>query len=358
MNDPPVLNTNTLFDKGDDYRGTDLFLDALYDSLPLTATIIKDIIPLVNVDDYKYPMLKLMAALADSNLLPLKHYETYVPKFVLEAKQAWKKQLIAERRKGITDAERAVSANGIGVDRTFRWDGESNRSHDDGGNSLLEIYSVLLMPVWNRMNEVPVLLSQLISSTDRNLKYKTALLFLRHGKPLPDTLLSYFAAIDEWRYRLYKDLEELNKSTHFPAAHNNHIALARGKLVSNSVYNKPDSIVFLQALPVASVHKAAVVYFFKYRRKKDDTHWKIACAGPVRTDDAGFADESEVTNRSNSHPDFTEFFDTRLKEDEEVVIQLRRKLKALVLSQTKGGRHFYEGEDDQSYSVDFNEDAP
>ncbi|HVG15534.1 MAG TPA: TraB/GumN family protein, partial [Chitinophagaceae bacterium] len=358
INDPPVLNTNASFDQGDNYRENDLFFDALYDSLGLTATIIKDIIPLLNVDDYKYPMLKLMAALADSSLLPVKDYEAYIPRFLLEAKQALKKQLIAERKKAISDAERELITKGQPVDRTFRWDGGSNTGSTGVGNALLDTYSILLMPFWDKASGVPQLLNQILTSTNKNLKYKTALLFLRNDKPLPDSLLPFFAAMDEYRYRLYKDLEEANKSTLFPAKYNNHFILARGKLVSNSVYNKPDSIIFLQALPVESVHKSAVVYFFKYKRKKDDNYWKIASAGPVRVDQPGFADEFELYKKGNWSPDFTEFSDTRLREDEDVAIQLGKKLRGLLLLQTKGGRYFYAGEDDQKYSIDFDEVAP
>jgi hypothetical protein len=60
VNDPPVINLDSDSDN-DSYDES--FFDGLYDSLRLTATIVRDIFPLINIDDYKDPVLQLMASL-------------------------------------------------------------------------------------------------------------------------------------------------------------------------------------------------------------------------------------------------------------------------------------------------------
>ena len=62
------------------------FMDELSDSLALTKTILPDLLPLLNLDDYKNDMMTLLAKLVDSNLVKPTDYEMYFSKFYLEAK--------------------------------------------------------------------------------------------------------------------------------------------------------------------------------------------------------------------------------------------------------------------------------
>ncbi|RYZ43806.1 MAG: hypothetical protein EOP49_27715 [Sphingobacteriales bacterium] len=62
------------------------FLSELDDSLLLLKQIMPDILPLANLDDYKPAVLGLLATLIDSNMIKLKVYSSYFPKFILELK--------------------------------------------------------------------------------------------------------------------------------------------------------------------------------------------------------------------------------------------------------------------------------
>src|SRR5688572_31098627 len=115
-NEPPVLNINTgnsWSSTGRNYRNGSYdydngnFLDELYDSLALTRTILPELLPLMNLDDYKVSIMHLLGRMADSNLVKAKDYETYFSKFFLEAKQELKKQSISEKKKAIRKAEQA-----------------------------------------------------------------------------------------------------------------------------------------------------------------------------------------------------------------------------------------------------------
>ena len=77
-NEPPVLNvgnshkwsgSSPLIPNVASSRSIDIdnnsFLDELYDSLKLTRTIFPDLLPLVNLDDYKYTIMQLTAKLAE-----------------------------------------------------------------------------------------------------------------------------------------------------------------------------------------------------------------------------------------------------------------------------------------------------
>jgi hypothetical protein len=81
------------------------FLDELLDSLQLTHTILPDLLPLLNLTDYKSSLMRLLGILVDSGLVKPKEYEQYFSKFLIEAKQELKKQSIAEKKKAIEKAE-------------------------------------------------------------------------------------------------------------------------------------------------------------------------------------------------------------------------------------------------------------
>ena len=77
------------------------FLDELNDTLQLTRTILPDLLPLLNLEDYKSSIMQVLGNMADSNLVKPKDYEQYFSKFLIEAKQELKKQSIAEKKKAI-----------------------------------------------------------------------------------------------------------------------------------------------------------------------------------------------------------------------------------------------------------------
>ncbi len=81
------------------------FLDELYDSLKLTATILHELLPLIHLEDYKWPIMRLLCATLDSGLLDKSDYDQYFSKFLIEAKQELKKQVIGEKNRRIQKAE-------------------------------------------------------------------------------------------------------------------------------------------------------------------------------------------------------------------------------------------------------------
>src|SRR6185295_12699380 len=97
---PGFTRRNYSYDNGN-------FLDELSDSLQLTKTILPDLLPLLNLDDYKTSMMSLLGQMIDSNLVKPKDYDMYFSKFLIEAKQELKKQAIAEKKKAIEKAEQS-----------------------------------------------------------------------------------------------------------------------------------------------------------------------------------------------------------------------------------------------------------
>jgi hypothetical protein len=97
-------------------------------------------------------------------------------------------------------------------------------------------------------------------------------------------------------------------------------------------------------------NKDGFVYFFKFKRKKDDV-WKIASVGLIPKDSTLFEFKSTKERAYSFEFDFTEFSNERLKDDEPIDDQLEQRLKKLMYTKRPGAKEFYkpEVEEDSDY---------
>ncbi len=321
-------------------RNGSSFLEVLNDSLELTSSIFKDLLPLININDYEQPMMELLGDLIDSNLVKANDYEQYSSRFLIEARQLLKKQMIREKSRSIERAQEDEE------------DGERYNQQDDYGNSQLSLYATLLMPFWDKNPAVPALFNQLLSSNDKKLKYSTTMLMLRHGKKTPDSLLKYFASLDDYRYYLYRSLKAQNKQHLFPAGYD-HVSLAKSKLLGmTNSYNRADTMVFVNKLPVQHKERNGFVYFFKYKQKKDDNTWKLATVGIVPATGA-FEFEQKGKYYEELKYNFTELNAGKIEVDEPLKLQMEKILRKMKYSKRNSAAEFYRF--NQRYNYDFTE---
>lgn len=326
------------------------FMDELTDSLQLTKTILPDLLPLLNLQDYKSEVMELLKQMVDSNLLKPQDYEIYQSKFLIEAKQELKKQSIAEKKKAIEAAEESKTEKKVTSYYT-------ELAEKDNGNDDLSLYATLLMPFWDTNPAVPPLIGQMLKSNDKRLRYNTLLLLIEKKKPYPDTLLNYFASLDDYRYELYTDLRKANQPALFPDSYNTHLQLGKSALLQSKSYGKPDSLEYVDRLPAEYKGKKGFVYFFKYKEKKDDLNWKLATAGLIPEDPKQFVftDSVPPANRKwYNHIGvevsaarkyyFNSFTETKIRESDVIGTLLQKELKKMLYSRRKSGRQFYEEE--------------
>ncbi len=162
---------------------------------------------------------------------------------------------------------------------------------------------------------------------------------------------------------LYSDLKEMKKLNLFPGKYNTHLDLGRSALLDRSLYDKPDSIVYLQRLPAEHKGKKGFIYFYKYKAKKDDLTWKLATVGLVPQDPALFefdySGEKAATmftpvlavRSGYSEYDFTGFSDTKLKDQPGLGLQLGRELKKMLYSRHNSAKEFYKDDDSDRTGV-------
>ncbi|HEU4901478.1 MAG TPA: hypothetical protein VFT06_01775, partial [Flavisolibacter sp.] len=351
--DPPVLDVNVDDDYSvatTDWRQDDFavshnasFLGGLSDSLQLSAGIVKNLLPLISIDDYEQPVMNLLRSLVDSNLVRPQDYEVYLPKLLLEAKQALKKQLIQEKNKAIAKAKKAE-------EETKNTDGYE-READDTGNGKLGLYATLLLPFRDQNPQVQPLIDQLLKSSDKRLRYDITMLLLRNGQPVPDTLLQQFASQDDYRYLLFVGLKKIGREDRFPAASKKQVDMARSRLLTTQAYNRPDTLVFLEKMPLKYRERDGLLYFFRYKEKKEENTWKVAVGGLMPADSTQVEFAAHTGKEEEEDYDFTALTSTKLAADMPEKEQLQKLCRKLVYSRRKSAAQFYT---DNDRNEDFN----
>jgi hypothetical protein len=177
-------------------------------------------------------------------------------------------------------------------------------------------------------------------------------LLIRNNKYVADSTLNSFAAMDDYRYDLYRDLRKMDRLEFFPAKYDAKTDLAKSKLIDSKTYGGPDSVEFLDKLPAKFKSEQGYVYFFKYKQRKDDLVWKLATVGLISKEPKHFEIEDTVVLKGGvAHKngflsyddlyDFTSFTDTKLMADQPLSEQLDKQLKIMLYSHRKSAKEFY-----------------
>lgn len=308
---------------------------SLYDTLSLAKLVFPDMLQLINLDDYKSSVMDLLTTMVDSNYTDAKMYEPYFAKFYVEAKQELKKQKAKENQESIAKAEKANKADNDGDEYNINDDKDSD-------NELLGNYAVLLMPYWDKNPGVPVFFEDIMKLNNKEIRFNTMLLLLRNKKAVSDSLLNSYAADENYRIRLYRKLKKLKMTDKMPAKYNNQADLVKSALMSStSYYNKYDTLVLLDKLPVSYKDKKGVVYFYKYKSKKTDKKWKVVSFGLQPENAKEFDDENDDFSSGGSYS-YDRSEDNKLDEEKPVKEQLLKKLKTMRYQMHKSAARFYD----------------
>lgn len=324
------------------FRGRDIDRGSwyyLYDTLALTKTIFPDILQLMVVDDYEDQIMELLTKMVDSGYLKAADYEPYFSKIYLDGKQLLKKQVASEDKEKIARAgkknqRRSMLLLGLADD-------DEEEQEMDEGNDALEQYAALLLPFRDRNPGVQSFFEQLMKTGDRRLLYNTFIMLLHNKQPVPDSLFMKYARLDKYRSELYTDLEELKMTGKFPAQYKTQLEITRSLLLNQSGrYAKLDTLVYLDKLPVTYKKKNGWVYFYKYKRMRDDANWYVATVGmqPEKMEEIDVEDDT-----------FTDRDERKLENDKPVKEQIEQMMKEMLTAKRRSARSFYEARNFRLY---------
>ncbi|HEY5407315.1 MAG TPA: TraB/GumN family protein [Ginsengibacter sp.] len=308
IQDPP------LFENSSDYSD---FFDDIQDSLLLAKKLFPEILQLLTIEDYKDNVTSLLVSLVDSNLITAKEYQDFFTKIYFDAKIELKKQQ--------TKDEKAMRKEGSDDDNTNEYD----LGRYSNAASKLDGYAKLLMPFYNKNTSVAKFIDKLFASKDAGLQLSTTILLLRNKINVPDSILLSLAKSDKYRADFYEEVKKNKLEEKFPMAYRNQQEIAKSILV-NEGNNDMDSVQFVSNTTVDYNGSKGLVYFFKYRVKKDDD-WKMGISGiqPLNKDEI------------NTTSQLTKLTDKKINDDESVDIQFQNELYKMLILSHKSGRNFY-----------------
>ncbi len=309
--DPPVYD--------DTYSYKALF-NTLDDSLKLAATLYPELLQLSSVDDYKEPVISLLAKLVDSGYVKAPQYKSWFSKIYFDARIELKKQQAKDERKAASDKKKKNDDDELSTVYST-----SNRY-----SSALDKYAVLLAPFYDTDSTVPNFFNKLLRSNDDQLRLNALIILLRNKQAVPDSIFTTLAASDLLRGKLFTVLEKNKRLDKFPAKYKTQLSLAKSYMVRDKGIAKIDSIVFLSKQPATYQHKKGMVYFFKYRVKKDDD-WKIGISGL----------QPEKSSAVSSDDGLARMTDKKLKEAKPIGEQLQEQLNKLLFNFHNSSKYFY-----------------
>ena len=313
LQDPPVFEG--------DYGYSEIF-NLIQDSLALAKTMFPEVLQLTTLDDYKQPVNNLLRILVDSGYLKSTDYETHFSKLYFDAKVELKKQ--QSRDEKVVKKENDKDEDDESTTSTYK---------DDyyGGSAGIDDYAILLMPFYDRNVAVQKYFDKLLMSKDESLKMSTAILMLRNNKKVPDSIFASLAMKDQYRSRLYANLERIKRVDVFPAAYNNQEALAKSFLLNDGNKDKFHELVLVGKRFVELKEKKGYVYFFKYKFSKDDD-WQMGISGiqPVNL------------KQVNSNDDLVRLTGKKINTEDPVIEQFEKQLKELIFGKRKSAISFFE----------------
>jgi hypothetical protein len=104
---------------------------------------------------------------------------------------------------------------------------------------------------------------------------------------------------------------------------------------------KPDTLVYLEKLPVVYKNKKGFVHFYKYKAARDDTYWQLACMGLQPEN------ENEIDEKNR---DFRES-DRKIDAAKPLKEQMEKLLKELLYAKRESASEFYDSRNYNPYKT-------
>ncbi|NML22823.1 TraB/GumN family protein [Pseudoflavitalea sp. G-6-1-2] len=337
--EPPVITGGVAdYEFSEDFSSSGGTWSQLYDTLALTKTLFPDMLQFLNIDDFKSETLDLLHTLIDSGYLKGADYESQLSKLYLDGRMLLKKQIAKENKVKMAK----VAKKDMSTLYSNNSDDDEKEDEDlNNGNIAVDQYSVLLLPFRDKHPGIQNYFKQLMTTTDTRLLYNSFILLLRNNQPVADSLFTKFASSDKYRYEFYTDLKKIKKLDKFPDAEKKPELLARSFLLDQlGSYSKPDTLVYLKALAATHKQKESFIYFFKYKKMRDDDNWALATCGIQSANK-----DSLVISRSG----FTKVAGRTLENDKPEGEQLEKIKREMVITTNPIAYSFYEARQFANY---------
>jgi hypothetical protein len=140
-------------------------------------------------------------------------------------------------------------------------------------------------------------------------------------------------------------MEEEDLEDKFPVKYRNQPDMARSALYGSMYYSTIDTIAYLDKMLVDDRKHKGWLYFYKYKRSKDDVEWRIAYSGLQPVDTTSF------TTGFNSYENDFIAFSRQVYHPGDIKQQQQQLLKECLYSLRESASQFYGKYDDEDINA-------
>jgi uncharacterized protein YbaP (TraB family) len=330
----------------------DLFY-TFYDSLELAVKLFPSFYDLIRYPEYKSNVIDLLATLKDSGIIK--------PEFYFTQKSFLIKDASEELKRDINDngVNKFNSYNSLGLEKKLLKNYSKlmknyyNGMYDPyyGQHSqrdLLTDYAILLAPYYEEEN-VKKFYEKIFRSSSSYFKINTAVVLLKSGKEVNDSIWKNYSASLEHRIELYRQLNAIRRLDKFDVAYRNQSAISRAMVsASGDYYNYmpeegsgKDSVVFLGKKFVSNKEGSGYVYFYK-TRSGGKRNWYLSYNGYQSAD----------TNKISIDPVVQEDH-LPIPEGESADVKIGKIMEKLAVKGRKRAGGMYDMPDTMGYGGDY-----
>jgi uncharacterized protein YbaP (TraB family)/L-rhamnose mutarotase len=259
----------------------DLFY-VFYDSLELCRNFYPSLMTLTKYEEYKVPVYKLLAELHYEKLVKPEVYAAAKARILDEANIELKKHNLSYRNN-----ENYLQKNSSGSDKYNQEDYNDLMSQILNGalaGSKLKryanypkvvYYSRLLSPFYSTDPAVKQFYGKLFKTRDIDLLFESYISLIRSGTSVSDSVITYFAKNNDYRSKLYYELEEMNKLSLYDTAYLSQNKIVEAEINKNLGYEtqtsylyggektKPVTVSYYTSIDVTNRYRKGKIYIYK-----------------------------------------------------------------------------------------------
>ncbi len=243
--DPPVVKFN-------EYGNCRMFSN-MADTAILTKPLLPLFIDLLEIDEYRQPVYKLLSAMLDSSIITAKELTPYLPKLMTQAK------INLKRQKG----------------------NDYNYS-----NSNLYYLTNIMGYAKNIKPEIQSFLLEIAAFTNKAERKIYLPLMFKHNITVEDSVIQSMSKNKETRYFTYYNLNKYKLLNKFPEQYKTQKEIASAMIYPTaSSYNKIDSIINYGSRIITINNESKKVYLFKTHSEDDASNeWEAYASSPFSMD--------------------------------------------------------------------------
>jgi len=265
-----IIKSGNLPIPGYDNELNSLFRN-LNDSIELSKVLFPALFDFISYPEYKVKVFTLLAELVHEGLVSKNIYGNQKNRIIRESQNELKRQLSGEESMDEIKFDAYVPGS-------FDY-GLYEYRYDSYGSTISESingFSKLMLPLYDE-SQVKEYFHKLMTSQQGMLLLTTAGLLLEKGRPVNDTLWTFFCKKEESRVASYIMLEELERLDLFDSTYLSQEMFIRSQLFGGYTEEK-DTIIFLEKQKVKHLGEEGYVYFFK-RKPKEKEYWRFEYIG-------------------------------------------------------------------------------